>query len=87
MLWNVHGQLTLDLPDAAQGVAQAIASEQHPVILVEMGDNIGGGSPGDSTFVLAELQRQGASGFVVVLYDPRGLCKVAFRRVSVQMSL
>ena len=70
MLWNVHGQLTLDLPDAAQAVAQAIASEQHPVILVEMGDNIGGGSPGDSTFVLAELQRQGASGFVVVLYDP-----------------
>ena len=70
MLWNVHGQLTLDLPDPAQAVAQAIASEQHPVILVEMGDNIGGGSPGDSTFVLAELQRQGASGFVVVLYDP-----------------
>ncbi|MYB96497.1 M81 family metallopeptidase [Candidatus Poribacteria bacterium] len=73
MLWNVHEQLTLDLPDAAQAVAQAIPSEQHPVILVEMGDNIGGGSPGDSTFVFAELQRQGASGFVVVLYDPEGV--------------
>ncbi len=73
MLWNVHKQLTLDLPDAAQAVAQAIASEQHPVILVEMGDNIGGGSPGDSTFVLAELQRQGASGFVVILCDPEGV--------------
>ena len=70
MLWNVHGQLTLDLPDAAQAVAQAIESEKYPVILVEMGDNIGGGSPGDSTFVLSELQRQGTSGFVVVLYDP-----------------
>ena len=73
MLWNVHGQLTLDLPDAAQAVAQAIASEKHPVILVEMGDNIGGGSPGDSTFVLAELQRQGASGFVVILCEPEGV--------------
>ena len=73
MLWNVHEQLTLDLPDAAQAVEQAIASEQHPVILVEMGDNIGGGSPGDSTFVLAELQRQGASGFVVVLCEPEGV--------------
>ena len=73
MLWNVHGQLTLDLPDAAQAVAQAIASEQHPIILVEMGDNIGGGSPGDSTFVLAELQRQGASGFVVILCDPEAV--------------
>ena len=73
MLWRVHGQLTLDLPDAAQAAEQAIQSEQHPVILVEMGDNIGGGSPGDSTFVLTELQRQGASGFVVVLYDPEGV--------------
>ena len=73
MLWNVHEQLTLDLADAAEAVAQAVQSEQHPVILVEMGDNIGGGSPGDSTFVLAALQRQRASGFVVVLYDPEAV--------------
>ncbi len=73
MLWGIHEQLTIDLPDAAQAVEQAIQSEQHPVILVEMGDNIGGGSPGDSTFVLSELQRQGASGFVVVLCDPEGV--------------
>ena len=45
----------------------------NPVILVEMGDNIGGGSPGDSTFILAELIAQGASRFVVILYDPEGV--------------
>jgi microcystin degradation protein MlrC len=73
MLWSVRGQLTLDLPDAAQAVEQAIHSEQHPVILVEMGDNIGGGSPGDSTFILAELVRQGASGFAVVIFDPEAV--------------
>ena len=73
MLWNIHEQLTIDLPDAAQAVERAIQSEQHPVILVEMGDNIGGGSPGDSTFVLAALQQQGASGFVVVLCDPEAV--------------
>jgi microcystin degradation protein MlrC len=73
MLWSVRGQLTLDLPDAAQAVEQAIQSEQHPVILVEMGDNIGGGSPGDSTFILAELVRQGASGFAVVIFDPEAV--------------
>ena len=73
MLWSVRGQLTLNLPDAAQAVEQAIQSEQHPVILVEMGDNIGGGSPGDSTFILAELVRQGASGFAVVVYDPEAV--------------
>ena len=73
MLWNVRGQLTLDLPDAAQAVQQAIESEQHPVILVEMGDNIGGGSPGDGTFILAELVRQEAAGYVVVVYDPEAV--------------
>ena len=87
MLWNVHGQLTLDLPDAAQAVAQAIQSEQHPVILVEMGDNIGGGSPGDSTFVLAELQRQGASGFVVVLYDPAAVQSCIQAGVGAEVAL
>lgn len=75
MLWGIRDQLTLDLPDAAQAVQQAISldSSQHPVILVEMGDNIGGGSPGDSTFILSELLQQGASGFVVVVYDPEGV--------------
>ncbi len=73
MLWGIHDQLTLDLPNAAQAVNQAISSEKHPVILVEMGDNIGGGSPGDSTFILAELIKQDASGFVVVVYDPEAV--------------
>ena len=69
MLWNVRGRLTLDLPDAAAAVRQAISTEKHPVILVEMGDNIGGGSPGDSTIILAELLKQDAAEFVVVLWD------------------
>ena len=69
MLWNVRGRLTLDLPDAATAVRQAINAEKHPVILVEMGDNIGGGSPGDSTIILAELLKQDAAEFVVVLWD------------------
>ena len=73
MLWGIRGQLTLDLPNAVQAVQQAVRSENHPTILVEMGDNIGGGSPGDSTFILAELLQQGASGFVIVLYDPEGV--------------
>ena len=71
MLWNVHHQLDINLPDAAAAVAQAMKSEAHPVILVEMGDNIGGGSPGDSTFILSELVRQKADGFVCILYAPQ----------------
>lgn len=69
-LWNIRDQLSLNLPDASEAVQQAIRSQKHPVILVEMGDNIGGGSPGDSTIILNELLRQNASGYVVVLCDP-----------------
>ena len=75
MLWNARNQLDIDLPDAAEAVRQGIQSLEHPVILVEMGDNIGGGSPGDSTFILSELLRQKADGFVVVLCDPKAVTK------------
>ena len=42
----------------------------EPVVLVDLGDNIGGGSAGDGTTILEELLRQGAKGFVVPLHDP-----------------
>lgn len=70
MLWATRDRLKLDLPDAAAAVKQAMASTVHPVTLVEMGDNIGGGSAGDSTFILAELVKQKASGWVAAMYDP-----------------
>lgn len=70
MLWATRDRLRLDLPEAAAAVAQACASDEFPVVLVDMGDNIGGGSAGDSTFLLAELLRQNAQGWVMVLADP-----------------
>jgi microcystin degradation protein MlrC len=70
MLWATRDRLKLDLPDAATAVKVAMASDRHPVTLVEMGDNIGGGSAGDATFLLAELVKQKAQGWVVAMYDP-----------------
>jgi microcystin degradation protein MlrC len=48
------------------------------VALFDTGDNIGGGSSGDSTFILAELLRQKASGWFVPFTDPEAAA-VAFR--------
>jgi microcystin degradation protein MlrC len=72
-MWEARDQLEISLPDAAEAVNQALQSDRRPVILVEMGDNIGGGSPGDSTFLLSELLRQNAEQFVVVLYAPEAV--------------
>ncbi len=63
----------------ATAVAEAIASAERPVVLVDVADNIGGGSPGDGTALLAELIAQGATGAVVCIADP----EVALRAAQV----
>jgi microcystin degradation protein MlrC len=61
-------EFTVAIPDAAEGVAQAIAAARdasRPVILADTQDNPGGGGHGDTTGLLAELIRQGAAGAVL----------------------
>ena len=70
MLWGLRDQLVLKIPDVATAVKDAMASDKFPVVLMDTGDNIGGGSAGDGTFILAELVRQKAEGWVVVISDP-----------------
>lgn len=69
LLYETRDQLILGEPDAAKAVQAAIEHDGGPVVLIDMGDNIGGGTPGDSTFLLAELIRQRAQGWVVVIAD------------------
>jgi len=42
-------------------------------VLVDVGDNVGAGTPGDGTIVLAELLRQGACGSLVLLCDSQAV--------------
>jgi microcystin degradation protein MlrC len=70
MLWATRDQLVLKVPDAAEAVRQARTATKFPIALIDMGDNIGGGSAGDSTFILEQLLKQGAQGWVVVMADP-----------------
>lgn len=70
MLWDTRDQLELQKPDPAEAVRMAMEHEGRPVVLIDMGDNIGGGSAGDSTHLLEELIRQRAEGWVIVLADP-----------------
>ncbi|HUG81411.1 MAG TPA: M81 family metallopeptidase [Bryobacterales bacterium] len=73
MLWDIRDKLILDVPDAAEAVRQSIAGDGFPVVLVEMGDNIGGGSAADSTFVLSELLKQNAQGWAEAVCDPEAV--------------
>lgn len=69
MLWALRDKLVFKVPDPATAVRDAMASDEFPVVLMDTGDNIGGGSAGDGTFILSELLRQKAQGWVVVISD------------------
>jgi microcystin degradation protein MlrC len=70
LLWNTRDRIILKLPTPSEAVRQAAAAPKFPIALFDTGDNVGGGSSADSTFMLAELLDQKALGWVVVIADP-----------------
>lgn len=79
--WARREAFTVELPDAATAVRMSMETDTStgPVVLADLADNVGGGSPGDGTYVLAELLRAGADRAVVVLADPEAVsrCRAA----------
>lgn len=72
MLWDTRESTRINNPKPAEAVKMAMEHDGRPVILIDMGDNIGGGSTGDSSFMLEELIKQNAKGWAMVIYDPEG---------------
>ncbi len=68
--WQRRAELTAGLPSCEQAVSRAIAAERAPVTIMDVGDNVGAGSPADSTILFAEILRQQGRNALVVLYDP-----------------
>ncbi len=52
-----------------EAVDQAVA-QAGPVCLLDMGDNVGGGSAADGTLIAHEIHRRGNTSAHVCLYDP-----------------
>ncbi|HVO30310.1 MAG TPA: MlrC C-terminal domain-containing protein, partial [bacterium] len=87
--WARRHEYTGVLPDPASAVRSAAASGRPPVVLMDVGDNVGAGSPGDSTILMAELYRQGVRNGLVVLYDPEAVaqCVTAGVRQDVELTV
>jgi microcystin degradation protein MlrC len=86
-LWEARDQLTATMLDPATAVAQGLNVDRLPVVLVETGDNVGGGSAGDGTVLLAELLRQGATDAVVCLFAPDEVPHCAAAGVGQEVTL
>lgn len=87
LMWDCREQLVPRLPNAEEAVREAQAVDQGPVALFEIGDNIGGGSSGDATFILEQLLAQKATGWVVTLYDPQAVQACAQAGVGSELEL
>jgi microcystin degradation protein MlrC len=71
--WERRAEFVGDAPSPRQALEMAAAAPKGPVVLMDVGDNIGGGSPGDSTVLLAEAKRLGIRRYLQTLYDPEAV--------------
>jgi microcystin degradation protein MlrC len=85
--WDLRTEFLLDLPSVSEAVSTAVSAVSHPVILADVGDNIGAGTPGDSTFILRELLAQKAESAVVIIADPESVEKAIHAGIGSRVEL
>jgi microcystin degradation protein MlrC len=87
--WQRRSEFVGSAPGPEEALRQAAAEPRGPVVLMDVGDNVGGGSPADSTVLLAAARALGISGFLVTLCDPEAVaaCAAAGVGAAVQLSV
>ena len=73
--WDRRAELQNDSPSMTEAVERAIAATapEKPTVIMDVGDNVGGGGTADSTHLLAEARRQGMQGersLLMSMFDP-----------------
>ncbi len=68
--FDLRHEVTTRLFEMNEALDAAGASAEGPVVLADMGDNSGGGAPGDSTFLLRGILDRSLSGATGIYWDP-----------------
>lgn len=68
--WNKRDGLNVTGIPVLKAVEQVARVKERPVTLLDAGDNVGGGSPGDGTVIFNALKEADVTDALVVLYDP-----------------
>ena len=76
--WERRAEMDADIPGAREALEIAAAHlgarpSDGPVVLMDVGDNIGGGSAADSTVILRQAQRMRLPGLLQTLCDPEAV--------------
>jgi microcystin degradation protein MlrC len=72
--WDHRAELA-DAPALipSDALEHAMRAPRGPILLLDVGDNVGAGSAGDSTVILAEAQRRGVRSMLETVRDPRAV--------------
>ncbi|WP_316810913.1 M81 family metallopeptidase [Pedobacter heparinus] len=65
-----HKQEFVGLKQDIQDLFPTIEKSEKPVLLLDMGDNVGGGAPANSAYLLKALEGYGRFRSFICLYDP-----------------
>ena len=86
--WARRREFLTDMVSVADAVREAIATDENPVVLGDLADSGGAGTPGDGTAILAELVRQRADNAVVGnIADPAAVQQAIAAGVGKQVAL
>lgn len=69
-MWDRRNSFVPEFLSVRDAVLQVNQIADAPVVLLDMGDNVGGGSPGDSTPIALEWLKAGEGKAFVCLHDP-----------------
>ncbi|HET8678947.1 MAG TPA: M81 family metallopeptidase [bacterium] len=71
--WDKRSHFRGDAPAPNEALRLADDAPAHPVVLMDVGDNVGGGGPGDSTILLTAAKRLRVHGLLYILHDPEAV--------------
>lgn len=74
-IWSERRKMAIKNTEVKDAISEAKNSTSFPVILVDVADNIGGGTSGDGTVLLQEMIKNKMSGSVVCICDKEAVNK------------
>jgi microcystin degradation protein MlrC len=85
--WDKREYFVADTPTPEAALRAAMTAPKGPVVLMDVGDNIYGGSPADSTILLETARRLGVRSYLQTLRDPEAVSACVAAGVGSTVSL
>lgn len=85
-MWSMRNALKGDFTSVDEALAKCVHAKDR-ICLLDMGDNVGGGSAADGTELLAAIHRRGIGSAFVCIYDPESVRACALAGVNQRLRL